>query len=303
MTTRTRRALAGLVLTTVVGWPLAAQETAVFRAGVQTVAVYATVRDASGHLVTNLTKDDFEIFDDRQARDITAFSTDLQPLSVAVMLDGATMMFAGIPAPSLHNVRTRAAVLAFVDALRPEDRASIGSFGLEIAVGARLTRDLVELTRVLDEEIWGGGGSPLWQAIRAASSSLAEEAGRRVVLTFTRGRDTGSHPALPTGRSQTEVQLLREQTMLYAVLMGTDQWLSDDLVRMTESSGGGHVLVPSGSDPKPALAQVAEELRHQYLVGFEPRTADGRVHSIELRATRPGLKVRAKRSYVAEAPQ
>jgi VWFA-related protein len=63
-----------------------------FRSGASTVAVYTTVTDASGRLVPNLTKDDFEIYDNGKLQPITLFQTETQPLSIAIMLDRSESM-------------------------------------------------------------------------------------------------------------------------------------------------------------------------------------------------------------------
>ena len=87
---------------------------------------------------------------------------------------------------------------------------SVGSFGLEIAVGANLTVDRVEVARVLDEEIWkSGGGTPLWQALSVAMH-VASEPGRHVVLAFTNGRDTGSLPGWRGNQKSVEQQAAAE---------------------------------------------------------------------------------------------
>jgi hypothetical protein len=39
----------------------------------------------------------------------------------------------------------------------------------------------------------------------------------------------------------------------------------------------------------------------KYLLGLSPAALDGKVHKLEVRAKRPGLKTRSRRSYVASA--
>ena len=64
-----------------------------FRTSVDTVSIYATVNDAGGRLVPDLTKEDFTVLDNGAARDITFFSSDIQPITVVVMLDMSESMF------------------------------------------------------------------------------------------------------------------------------------------------------------------------------------------------------------------
>jgi VWFA-related protein len=203
---------------------------------------------------------------------------------------------------NVRHLRLRDAILAFAAALAPGDRASIGTFGMEIAVGANLTGDPRELARVLDEEVWMGGGTPLWQAIVAAIASLANEPGRRVVLAITDGVDTGGLPGFRGGQAAVETDASRSDCMIYAIKQHTRYRpeLSADIERVAENSGGGHLILPSTGDPAAAMARVAEELRHQYLLGFVPRASDGRTHRVEVQMTQPGLIARARRTYLAE---
>jgi VWFA-related protein len=293
-----RRHTLPLALAVALGASIAAQ-TPTFRTGVRSVPVYVTVQDAGGRLVPDLTKDAFRVLEDGHPVDIALFSRDPQPLSVAIMID-TSQSVAGINA---RNPRLRDAILAFASALTPGDRASIGTFGMEIAVGANLTSDRRELARVLDEEVWMGGGTPLWQALVAAIASLADAPGRRVVLVITDGVDTGGLPGFRGGQSAVEIDASRTDCMIYAIKQGTRvrHDISADMEHVAENSGGGYVVLPSTGDPADAMARVADELRHQYLLGFVPLADDGRMHRLDVQMTRSGLTPRARRTYVAEA--
>jgi len=264
-----------------------------FRADVRAVPVYATVRDASGRFVPDLHADAFEVFEDGRRQPISVFSRDPQPLSVAIMLD-AGVFNNGTFSPLLT------AVLAFMKGLRPDDRASIGTFGLEIAVGANLTSNRAELARVLQEEIWVGGGTPLWQAVRAATTSLSQEPGRRVVLLLADGYDTGSIPGYPGGRAEAERQALETDCMVYAVSFeNPSRGFPKGTLDLLTATGGGHFAVSSQSDFSQAVGRLAEELRHQYLIGFVPEAADGQPHRLEVRMVQRDLKASARTSFVA----
>src|SRR4051794_14649197 len=58
----------------------------------QTVAVYATVKEAGGRLVPDLTRDQFEISDNGKRQPLTLFANDIQPITVVMMLDRSTSM-------------------------------------------------------------------------------------------------------------------------------------------------------------------------------------------------------------------
>jgi Ca-activated chloride channel family protein len=272
----------------------------VFRSGVHTIPVYATVRGSDGRLVPNLTKEAFTILDNGKPVDLAVFSNVPQPLRVAVMLDTSESVNA------VGKGRRPETVLAFMRTLGPADRASLGTFGAEIAVGANMTNELAEFERVLREEVWiRWQGTPLWQAISEAVASLSDENGRRVVLVYSDGIDTGSLPNWRGGRSTVERQASEHDCMIYfvrPVLNPSQPALTDEARELADATGGGYFQVPEHGDLEAAFAGVAEELRHQYQLGFSPTRLDGKVHRIEVRMNRPELKARARTTYLA-APQ
>src|SRR5512145_2816929 len=100
---------------------LLAQQQPSFKSGTRTVAIYATVTDKDGRLVTDLTRDDFEVFEDNKLQPLTLFSADIQPVSVVIMLDRSGSMQA--------NFRfVQVAAEEFVRRMLPDDKARVGSF-------------------------------------------------------------------------------------------------------------------------------------------------------------------------------
>jgi hypothetical protein len=68
---------------------------------------------------------------------------------------------------------------------------------------------------------------------------------------------------------------------------------------LTSETGGGNFIVGVHEDLRETFALVANELRHQYAIGIAPIAADGREHRLEVRVDRPGLKTRARKTYIA----
>ena len=203
--------MAGAVL--LLGAQTPAQEPQPFRAGVDAVSIYATVRGRDGAFVPDLTREDFEIKDNGVRRDIVVFSREIVPITVAVMLDMSWSQETGV-------LWTRDAGRAFVDALLPADRARIGTFGREVAISPRLTNDARYLHRVLDEEVWPGGETPLWSALDRAMTSLDDQSGRRVILALTDGLDSvsgGPHRISSRLGGKVHDRVLDEGFMVYAV--------------------------------------------------------------------------------------
>ncbi len=190
--------------------PVARQEQAL-HSGIHTVSVYASVADASGRLVTGLTKDDFTVLDDGKPQDLTIFTGDVQPITIVVMLDRS-----GSVSQQFEHVR--AAAEQFVASLGDDDRARIGSFSTAVRLDPlTFTSDRNELIRILHEDLQGPGPTPLWNAAAIAMTALRPEAGRRVVLLFTDGYDNpmtaGAHLSMRDIRDRSR----SEETMLYGI--------------------------------------------------------------------------------------
>jgi Ca-activated chloride channel family protein len=265
----------------------AAGQQATFQKAAQTVAVYATIVDKDGHLVASLTKNDFQVLDNGKPAEITVFSNDQQALTVALMLDTSYSMQSRL---NLVKDSTR----RFIDALQPGDRLRLGTFAEEVAVSPLLTGDKDVLTRVLDEEVWPGGTTPLWTAIDEAMTSFAGETSRRVVMTLTDGVSTSGSVQL----DQVRTRAIEDAFMVYVVGMEGAP-LGTAVTNLADETGGGHFEVKKGTTLTATFARVADELRHQYALGFTPIALDGRLHTIEVRLTKPGLVARARKSYLA----
>src|SRR5438552_643377 len=107
-------------------------QSSVFRGGTQTVPVFTTVVGPDGRLVTDLAKDDFDIYDDGRPQPITVFANEVQPISIVVMLDTSGSMAGNI------RLLKDASVQLFTH-LQPADKARVGNFGDRITVSPHFT--------------------------------------------------------------------------------------------------------------------------------------------------------------------
>jgi VWFA-related protein len=295
--------IAALITLTLVGVPttaalLAQQQAPAFRAGVQTVPIYATVIDASGRLVPSLEREHFEVLDNGAVQQLTMFESDVQPIKVVVMLDTSGSM-------TLHLKLLKQAAEQFVLRLLPADRARIGSFSDKINLSPTFTSDRDELIRVLHNEIDFGNPTHLWDAIDYSMTALSKEEGRRVVLIFTDGEDAFSKK---TSYNEVLARAQKEEFMIYAIglwgqIPGRPPTKPDrGLRRLAEETGGGYFELKTTSDLGPTFTRVADELHRQYVLGFSPVTLDGKTHKIDVRIKVPGMTARARKSYVADKP-
>jgi Ca-activated chloride channel family protein len=319
--------------------PAGAQQPPTFRVATDLVSIYATVTDRSGRLVTDLTRDDFEVRDNGRRQTLSVFSNDLQPFSAVVMIDRSGSM-------TTNFELVRQAAATFVAHLLEGDRLRIGNFSQDIVLSpATFTDDRALLLEILREELQDAGGSPVWEAIDRSIIALSSEPGRRVVLVFSDGDNTGSSDRPSVNVKDLIRRAEEHDVMVYAIgfsivethrvtspvfprprppttrprpfppggALPFGQWGSPVLTRTTtrpphpgleqlaSASGGGYFAMSTSTGLETIFARVAEELHRQYWLGFTPGTRDGRVHRLDVRVRRSGLTVRARRDYLAAA--
>jgi len=297
---------AGMVLFVTAAAAVAAQQAPIFRAGTQTVSLFATVTDASGRLIPQLAKEDFEILDNNKPQAVTLFVNDIQFIKVVVLLDESGSM--------VNNLdRVKDGAEQFLLRLLPQDRARIGSFEDKITVSPEFTSDRDALIRFLQEKLQYGNGTRLWDAVDAGMSALSGLEGRRVVLVFTDGGDDpgpGKHVKYDAVLKRAEA----EGYMVYAIgfhskchcgyngrMIETDP--DPSLKKIAAESGGGYFELKEGADLSSTFTRVAQELHSQYVIGFTPESKDGKLHALQVRVRRPGMTARTRKSYVASLDQ
>ena len=188
------------------------QQPPTFSTANRTVAVYATVTEPSGRLVTDLEKEKFEITDNGKRQDLTIFANDLQPITIVILLDRSGSMRSNFK-------RVEAAAEEFVRDMLPEDKARIGSFSNRIQVDPQeFTSSHEELIGILQNDLQEEGPTPLWNAVNVGITALLHQQGRRVVLVFTDGVDrpmnfSNNNSSLKSVMKRAE----EENVMVYAI--------------------------------------------------------------------------------------
>jgi Ca-activated chloride channel homolog len=269
-----------------------------FRAAIEVVTISATVTDANGRLVSDLTIDDFEIFEDGVKQPVTQFTGDRVPVSLLVLLDMSDSMIG----ERLKDAR-RALDRFFFDLMTKDDEFGLVLFNHQPVIAARWTPSPEALRPALDA-MRGWGGTAIYDAVDT-SVPLFESRHRQraAAVIISDGADTASDTALPELRSK----LLRCDAFFYAVAIDRDDPRALHtrvnpyaLKDITDDSGGYTEVVKDTSELGPATARIADELNHQYTLGYAiPHPPDNRFHGIRVRVKRPQHRVRARRGYVA----
>lgn len=268
----------------------------VFRAGVDLVTVAAVVRDKQGKVAEGLTRDDFTVFDNGQPRRIVEFQADAQaPISVGLLIDGSGSMRQTAAA-------SRRVGEILLSLLNPEsDDVSLMSFDTRLLRLCEFTSDFEQLRRGLgDVETWGA--SSIYDAIAGGAGVVdAHTQKRRALLVVTDGTDNWSsyspdEVARIAGTIDVPVYVL---DVTVAAPGSTDaRSVGGSLGDIALATGGEYYAADTETRQARALGRILDDLRHQYLIAFEP-SADAGLRRLDVRTRRPSLRVRARQWYSA----
>ncbi len=261
-----------------------AQSQITFKSGVEVVTVSAAVRDGRGHVIRDLKKSDFQVIDTGAPIEIRDFYAGDSPVSLAVLLD-----ISGSMAVGGNMDRARHAVNIAMGNLRPSgDEAALFTFDSKLQEVVSFTTDLDRVRRVsLEGKPWGM--TSLFDAIGAAAKAVAERGNHHralLVITVPVYLLTVVNPADHPGGEFAVIQS-DGATASVATLADLSRWTGGD---MRVASEPLHTIE--------ALQDLFLELRHQYLITFEPGTRPG-WHPLEIRTRKKNLIVHARSGYIS----
>ncbi len=299
-----RRLAAAILLLTATAMQGQDEPIATLKVGTRVVAVAAVVRDKHGEHINGLTKDDFTLKQDGKPVDIHYFSQGSElPLTFALMVDtsGSQRMFIAD--------ETAASEVFFRTMLkRSVDRAVLVKFDTRIRELQKMTPSVERLEDALAylrpspadaDPRHNMGGTLLYDAIRnVAKFELGAQPGRRAMVILTDGGDNGS--AFNLKQAIEEVQ--RADVAVYSVFYSSNfgnmgGGRKDVLEKLSRATGGAVFTVTEREPLSKIYAEIAEDLRLTYQIGYNPPpSAPGSFHKIELK-TRQGANVQAREGY------
>jgi Ca-activated chloride channel family protein len=277
-----------------------------FRAGVELVSLNVTVADGTGKYITDLTAEDFNVFEDGVKQDVTFFTKTNLPIALALLLDTSASMDTKLPT-------AQEAAVGFAKRLRPQDLAEVIDFDSRVVVLQNFTTSAAELEQAI-RKTSAGGSTSLYNAVYIALKDLkkvvarnVEEIRRQAIVVLSDGEDTSS--LLPfeevldlAKRSETAIYSigLRAPEGPGTVTKGFKE--AEFVLRQFSQETGGRAFFPSQlADLAGVYGQISDELSSQYTVGYTPRNPrrDGAWRRIVVRAARPNVTARTKLGYFA----
>ncbi len=276
----------------------------VFRSGIDLVNFGVTVTDRDGELVTDLTREDFEIYEDDELQAITYFSRGFErrdeefPLQIGLLFDTSGSM-----AKDLEL--SRSAAIKFLNALPTAQTMTLVDFDTEVRVARYGQADfprLVERIRLRKPEGW----TALYDALGVYLDGAADQTGRKVMVLYTDGGDTRSSVTFADA-----VDMLRiSDVTVYAIGFLEHQMRSDSIAyrqrlsRMSHLTGGVAFFPGSADGLDDVYDQIRAEIAERYALGYiaSNTTMDGSWRKVTVKLVdrrHRRLKIRARQGYFA----
>lgn len=295
-----------------------------FRIGVAVDQVFLSVnaRSVHGGFISDLRREDFEVYEDGVLQEIANFYSQEVPIHVALLIDAS--------GSTRHNqTQIRRAALQFAESLKPEDQVSIITFNDAPRLIMNWSNDIERIKNSL-ESVYAKGPTVMNDALYVTFDDLLDDVeGKKAVILLTDGVDTGSMVSFEEARQLA----LRSEAMVYIVSMLKEYWtgaigarqqyairgmsvpveLSDDhiiqvrrdLQSLAETTGGKVLETEAFTNLTEVYSQVAEELKNQYYISYVPknRRKDGTWRAVEVKVRfRPDVVVSTRKGYYADGP-
>ena len=277
------------------------------------VTIPVTVSDmVNGEYLSNLGRDDFKIFEDGVQQEIAYFGVSDKPLTVILLIDTS-------PSTEYKIEEIQEAAAVFVNQLKPQDRVEVIKFNEKIRVLTKATSKRRKIFKAIGKARFDGGTS-LYDAVEfSLEERLKNVTGRKAIVLFTDGVDTTSENAFYDHNVD---QAEKGDTIIFPIFYDTyakilkrgksssvrdlgkrklGKMYLDDLASLT----GGRVIEPDSTvnGLNNAFKAIADELSHQYNIGYYPidEGTHGQRKNLRVRVYRPNLNIRARDNYVVKS--
>jgi Ca-activated chloride channel family protein len=271
----------------------------IFHKQVDEVLLHATVVDDKQHIVTNLDKGDFNVYEDGHQQTITSFRQEDIPVAMGIVVDNSGSM-------REKRRKVNAAALNLVRSSNPHDEVFIVNFNDEYYLDQDFTSNINKLKEGL-EKIETRGGTALYDAVVASADHLKKEAKleKKVIFVVTDGDDNESGESLE--QAVRRLQAENGPTVYSIGILEKDEHPrhAKRALQIMSERTGGIAFFPNTLDEVDAISRtVAHDIRTQYAIGYKPTTpkSQGGYRQVKVSArshSHGKLIVRTKSGYYA----
>jgi VWFA-related protein len=271
----------------------------VFRKEVEEVVLHATVIDDRQHIVTNLDRGAFTVFENGSPQTITSFRHEDIPVAMGIVVDNSGSM-------REKRQKVNAAALNLVRSSNPNDEVCIVNFNDEYYLDQDFTANINKLRQGL-EKIDARGGTALYDAVVATADHLKKTAKleKKVIFIVTDGEDNASTESLEAAVHN--LQADNGPTVYSIGVLGEEEHprRARRALQVMSERTGGIAFFPKTLDEVDEISRtVAHDIRNQYTIGYKPSTpkTQGGYRQVKVDAHAHGyskLVVRTKSGYYA----
>jgi Ca-activated chloride channel family protein len=274
----------------------------VFRAGVEMVSLNVTVVNSAGQYVTDLTQEEFGVFEDGAKQELTYFNRTNLPIALSLLIDSSASM-----EQRMENAQE--AAIGFASKIRPQDLAQVVDFDTRVEIRQTFTNKIEELDRAI-RNTSSGGSTALHNAVYISLKELAkikaknpEEVRRQAIVVLSDGEDTSSLVSFEevlelAKRSETAIYTIGLQPRETTALRGFRE-AEFVLRQLAQETGGRAFFAKQVEELKDVYGQIADELSSQYSMGYSSKNPrrDGAFRRLVVQVARPNVTTRTKRGY------
>lgn len=274
------------------------------RTSTDLVMVPVTITDDMNRPVTGLDRDNFQLFENKQAQEIKNFSSEDAPVSIGIIMDVSGSM-------SDKLERARDAVHQFCDASNPQDEFFMVTF----SDAPRLATDFTDRPEEIENALLGAqskGRTSLLDAIYMGIHKMKDARySRRALLIISDGGDNHSrYSDRDVKNAVREADILIYAVGTYDRYVNTqEELLGPELLQNIAGETGGQAYTLSNVRELPEITRaIGNRLRHQYMLAYRPQTHshDGKWHKIKVKLLLPKklssfVRVSARTGYYAGA--
>ncbi len=285
------------------------------------VDIFVTARGKHNAIISDLTKDDFKIYEDGQPQKIAYFDKETNiPLTFGLLIDTSGSM------QNVLSAEQDAASQFVDDMVGKKDQAMVIGFDFDVNLLADFTNDHAILDRAIRgtriDAVAAGvgptpgtlpvgqnGGTDLYDAVYVAChDQLAEQAGRKAIILLTDAEDTGSKVSLDDAieeaqKTNTVIHVIRIADEPFYFGMGMVYSGASVARRMAAETGGREIEVHSGRALDKAFEEISQELRSGYVIGYYPSNTrrDGTFRQIKIQSDKSDVHLLYRKGYYAPA--
>jgi Ca-activated chloride channel family protein len=272
----------------------------VYRSQVNEVILPVIVTDTRRHIVTNLEKTNFQVYEDGQPQTIVRFSREDVPVSIGIVVDNSGSM-------RTKRAAVTKAVLNLIQASNPQDEVFVVNFNDDPYLDQDFTNQVGPLREALDR-VDSRGGTALYDAVIASADHLAKGAKKekKVLLVITDGVDNESRESLESAIRKVQDD---QGPIIYTIgILGDEPGIKRAkraLQSLSDQTAGVAFFPKDLAEVDEISQEVARDIRNQYSITYKPTNprSNGGYRKVRVEARAQGykdLQARTRDGYFAD---